>query len=430
MKICPHCRSTNFTHIRYLPMKRKINELLVYCLNQNKGCTAIFTVSQLDSHLNECSYTTVKCSNKCGHSVLRKDLSDHLTNECMNRLSTCIYCFKQDRYFLIVGPHQIDCPDFPVGCPKNCSSGSEVKRKDLNTHKLTCPLQPVQCTDCHTQLLRQQLPDHLVQSCPKRMVLCSYCSLQMTFDVSTKHKQTCPEYPVVCPRHCNLGHELKRKNLEAHTLICPLEPIRCNSCSAELIRKEMDNHCEKKCPKRLTTCRYCKREGPYDHISGNHRGKSEEFPTGCPRKCKGSEQLKRKNLKIHMEVCPLEPVQCPFSDVGRNPLLLRKNLSDHLKSNLEKHMLKLMGAHTQLAAEHDELRSDHNELQSEFSKLKGEHTKLCNDHKTLQSVLTDIQTKHVEMATSFTSMTLSISREMNYFEKQIWNPHLHVLTLH
>ena len=31
--ICPHCRSTKFIHSRYLPLKRKINELLVYCSN-------------------------------------------------------------------------------------------------------------------------------------------------------------------------------------------------------------------------------------------------------------------------------------------------------------------------------------------------------------------------------------------------------------
>ena len=86
----------------------------------------------------------------------------------------------------------------------------------------------------------------------------------------------------------------------------------------------------------------------------------EEFPIGCPRKCKGSDQMKRKNLKSHAEVCPLEPVQCPFSEVGCRPVspLVRKDLNSHLQSNSNHHMLKLMTAHTQLATEHGKLRND------------------------------------------------------------------------
>ena len=76
---CPHCRSEQFTHNRYLPLKRKINELLVYCSNRSEGCTTIESVSQLETHLRECPYGRVSCSNKCGYSYLRKDFSDHTT---------------------------------------------------------------------------------------------------------------------------------------------------------------------------------------------------------------------------------------------------------------------------------------------------------------------------------------------------------------
>ena len=47
-KICPHCRSEEFTHIRYLPLKRKINELPVYCSNRENGCTELLVCASLN----------------------------------------------------------------------------------------------------------------------------------------------------------------------------------------------------------------------------------------------------------------------------------------------------------------------------------------------------------------------------------------------
>ena len=93
--ICPHCRSINFAHIRYLPMKRKINDLQVFCSNKKDGCTSITTVSHLEAHLSECPYATVKCSLNCGLSLLRKNVTGHRTNDCRNRISTCIYSVKR-----------------------------------------------------------------------------------------------------------------------------------------------------------------------------------------------------------------------------------------------------------------------------------------------------------------------------------------------
>ena len=409
--ICPHCRSEHFSHIRYLPLKRKINELLVYCSNRDKGCTEITCVCQLESHISQCTYTAVKCSNNCGDSPLRKDLSDHLNDRCLNRLSVCIYCQKQDKHYIIVSlQHQQRCPDFPVGCPKSCSGGDQVKRKKLYEHSLICPLESVVCSDCQAEMLRQQITEHKGMTCPKRIVSCLFCQEQIRYDVTDAHFQECPIYPVECPRHCEFGRTLLRKDLDFHRENCPLEPVVCSACKIEVIRKEMNEHSLSECPKRSTKCKYCHRIGPYDDITGQHVNECEEFPVGCPRKCKGSEQLKRKNMRNHAEVCPLEPVQCPYSEVGCKPHLVRKDLNSHLKSNLDSHMLKLMTAHTQLIAEHDKLQNDHTKLKSDFGKLNRECGKLRTD-------LVDTQAKHSEVAENFTKMTSSISLEMDFIGK-------------
>ena len=403
-KICPHCRSEEFTHIRYLPLKRKINDLLVYCSNRDNGCTEITCVCQLESHINQCSYTTIECSNNCGDSLLRKDLADHLNNKCVMRLSVCIYCQKQDRHFIIVSlQHQQRCPDFPIGCPKSCSGGDQVKRRDLHAHSLVCPLESVVCPDCQAEMLREQLTEHGRNACPKRIVLCIFCQKQIRYDVTNTHLQECPEYPIECPRRCELGPTILRKNLTLHLEICPLEPVVCSACKTDVIRKDMNEHNLSKCPKRLTECKYCHRIGPYDDIMGQHMEECEEFPIGCPRKCHGSEQLKRKNMKNHIVVCPLEPVQCPYNEVGCNPHLVRKDLNSHLKSNLENHMLKLMTAHTKLIAEHDKLQNDHSKLKSDCAKMKTE--------------LAETQAKHSEVAESFTKVASSISLEMDFISK-------------
>ena len=206
----------------------------------------------------------------------------------------------------------------------------------------------------------------------------------MTYDSIAHHENMCPEYPVVCPRQCGNGGSLKRKNLKEHANTCPLEPEVCKDCLVEIIRKEMANHRTNKCPKRSITCRYCQMIGAFDHITGQHVNECEEFPTGCPRKCKGSEQMKRKNINSHSEVCPLEPVQCPFSEVGCTPQLVRRDLNSHMKSNLEQHMLKVMTSHTQLVAENERLKNDYGKLKDDFSKLKDDHSKLNNDHSMLK----------------------------------------------
>ena len=42
-KVCPHCRSETFAHMRDLPLKRKLSTLKIYCPNQKEGCCLLYT---------------------------------------------------------------------------------------------------------------------------------------------------------------------------------------------------------------------------------------------------------------------------------------------------------------------------------------------------------------------------------------------------
>ena len=80
------CRSESFTHMRSLPLKRKIDDLEVYCPNKADGCELIIRIGWLKNHTeNECGFARILCTQGCGKLSLRKDLTQHCSNECMKR---------------------------------------------------------------------------------------------------------------------------------------------------------------------------------------------------------------------------------------------------------------------------------------------------------------------------------------------------------
>lgn len=166
-KICPHCRSETFTHILYLPLKRKIQALKVFCPNKKYGCGATVSVSDFKGHVEACDFATVICELGCRTSMLKKDLKQHSTNKCPKRKVNCQYCRKEDSYDFITGQHTEICDEYPTHCPRGCVSGT-IKRKDLKRHADVCMLEDVQCpfydAGCKAQTRRKDLREHLQQN--------------------------------------------------------------------------------------------------------------------------------------------------------------------------------------------------------------------------------------------------------------------------
>ena len=164
-KICPHCRSERFTHILYIPLKRKIDLLQVYCTYKKNGCEEITTVGQLNSHTDKCGFAVVACTQNCGEIGLRKDLEQHRYYVCLKRMTRCNYCSLIDHFDVITGQHTAVCLEYPVQCPKRCTQGAQMKRKDLPQHATECPLESVDCdfreVGCDAFILRKDLNSHL-----------------------------------------------------------------------------------------------------------------------------------------------------------------------------------------------------------------------------------------------------------------------------
>ena len=173
-KICPHCRSESFNHMRYLPLKRKIDDLEVYCPNRAEGCKMITKVGELNSHKKECGFARVVCTQGCGKSILCKDLTQHCNNECSKRKIKCKYCSTVDHYETINGKHATVCKEYPVNCPRGCFLPGLIKRKDLAKHAEICPLERVLCpfseAGCDTRVLRKHLSAHMESSTQQHLM--------------------------------------------------------------------------------------------------------------------------------------------------------------------------------------------------------------------------------------------------------------------
>ena len=185
-KVCPHCRERNFIHMLNKALKREIIELKFYCINQEKGCKWKDKLDNLETHLKDCGYVEVECSNKCKHRLMRNRLVKHLRSECLLREYMCIHCHHVDTYHAITGdcpPSKKHCPAHPShydSCPElklRCSKCGErnIKRKDMTDHQSQCPKEPVECpfkeAGCEVKPLRSELDDHMTQNTQQHLML-------------------------------------------------------------------------------------------------------------------------------------------------------------------------------------------------------------------------------------------------------------------
>ena len=169
-----------------------------------------------------------------------------------------------------------------------------------------------------------------------------------------------------------------------HNIRCGYALVICSQGCGELIlRKDMKEHSSNVCSKRMIMCKYCHRVDHFEVINGEHTNICEEFPVICPKGCDQELIMKRKDVPIHGQVCPLEQVQCPFYDAGCELLILRKDLSGHMESNIQQHLLTMMAAYCSLETKHNKLSDEHNQLSKAHKLLSEEHKQLSKEHKLL-----------------------------------------------
>ncbi|MBN3309929.1 TNF receptor-associated factor 6 [Amia ocellicauda] len=132
-----------------------------------------------------------------------------------------------------------------VRCPnQGCEHKMELRH--LETHVAQCMYATVDCPLCHGLVWKSQLQEHQNKECPRRTITCLNCASPVVYED-------------------NKYHELE----------CPLANVVCDYCSVEMIRDQLQYHCDMDCPKAPVACTF------------------SSF--GCP------EKMQRNNLAQHMQ---------------------------------------------------------------------------------------------------------------------------------
>ena len=150
---------------------------------------------------------------------------------------------------------------------------------------------------------------------------------------------------MACPLGCRdeKGEvsRVERRGVETHRTCCPMRTVKCEYCSNSVKACGMNGHLE---------------------VCG-------EFPIPCPNKCSEEFRVKRKNKSIHLsQECPLQLTECPYSQYGCEVRVKRRNLEQHEKEDMHKHIkVSISNMQTKvitLQKENEELRNKDLKFQS------------------------------------------------------------------
>ncbi len=210
-----------------------------------------------------------------------------------------------------------------------------------------------QCTIC-TSILTDPIQNEccgqlFCDGCLKKWLrkkkTCPHCrEAKFAFIKDKRMKRAIDSLKIYCPNRskgCDKITTLGECN--QHLEKCLFVEVSCTKkCGERMLRKELQDHEDNKCPNRRVQCQYCTLEGMHKEITAkSHLEECVCFPVSCPKNC-GHQKIQRKNLADHPKVCPLEPVKCPFFEAGCTEMILRKDLAAHKASNTEHHLELVM----------------------------------------------------------------------------------------
>ena len=218
----------------------------------------------------------------------------------------------------------------------------------------------------------------------KQGVSCPHCrSRSFNHFVNRQQVQDINELRVYCSNHkAGCKWEGKLEDLKSHVdSNCDYSTVNCpNKCHEEMLRKDLKNHKQNDCFLRAYTCQHCGHKDTYHTITGEcgkyghcdrHKGhykRCQDFPLECPNECEEEKAIKRKDMGNHLEECPLQPVDCPFQEVGCTTHVVRKDLQGHIDSSDHHHLMLMMTAFKEIKKENAQLKEENRNIRIEIKK--------------------------------------------------------------
>ena len=173
---CPNCRESLYTASLSMVIDRIIKDLKVHCLHHEDGCEWTGDLSAEPDHRrieSGCPFEPVWCQNNCGESIKRKDMKNHLLEECSLRPSNCGYCpFSGTK--TQVDSHLEMCTEHPITCPNRCSDDI-FPRRNLDAHLQVCPDKTFPCafakSGCKAVLKKKEVDEHMTSATSQHLLL-------------------------------------------------------------------------------------------------------------------------------------------------------------------------------------------------------------------------------------------------------------------
>ena len=316
------------------------------------------------------------------YCMFTKEPPEHLQIEC----SICL-CVLSD-------PRMVDC---------NCGACfCQLCIQPTLTGKKPCPL-------CNSPITTS-LPDRRLQRTLNNLEV--YCSF----------KETGCEWVGklgILSQHLNVNSSDNYKRLG-----CPFFLLKCCYCKENFQRQYVLDHEQNMCLKRPFHCDCCNEyESIFEDVTTKHAFVCPSQLVPCPNEC--GETLQRKSIDDHLASnCSLEAVNCPYSCVGCDVKLPRKEIPGHINENLAVHM-------SLQAADH---QRQLDKLKSQLQDLEKANYDLKQEVKTLRSE--EVQRLRSEQLSMYTHLHISpvillmdgfaaLRREGKVWVSQPFHTHLH-----
>ena len=182
---CSGCGEEGFTTFQHIKNQRKIAALKVYCSLKERGCVWSGVLEHLEAHLNtdqgDCQYVDIVCPLKCDKKVVRKNIDQHTTKECVKRDYVCHHCAFRASYEIVSTVHWPECAYYPLQCPNHC--GVTCERDNMDYHMKMCPLEEVECefshAGCKERFKREKEEEHMKENSQKHLTMMAAASLKM-----------------------------------------------------------------------------------------------------------------------------------------------------------------------------------------------------------------------------------------------------------
>ncbi|XP_065901684.1 TNF receptor-associated factor 6-like [Dysidea avara] len=241
-------------------------------------------------------------------------------------------------------------------------ASSKLAWKDYTIAFVSSPSKDYECSICLSILRDPYLTtccgSHFCKACVEGVKRgdnqCPLCREQpINAFVDKYFKRQLNQFKIYCPRRNVKGHrggevgcrwKGQLGGLEQHLAIDQLEgecqyvEVKCQFCRQPVLRRNLNTHVSNTCPNRKISCDYCDFQSTYEEVTKKHVHSCPNYPLLCPNSC-SSNVIQRHKMADHLSKCLEQEVVCSFSEMGCSEKIRRKQLSEHLETNVMHHQM-------------------------------------------------------------------------------------------